>query len=129
MSFQSETPQMNRRKSARRMPPSIRLKMMRPPRAGSIFLSSVAATSGSHLYMKMKKASERMMLMAASQLLRVAAFSRVADWEDAEELGTGGCSRSASLRPFDELRAGFGGTGEAPVATWVVPASTRFVLA
>src|SRR5713226_4251943 len=99
MSFQSETPQMKMRNRTRRMPPSTRLKAMRPPRAGSIFLSSVAASSGRYLYMKMKKASERMMLPAASQLLRVAAFSRE------EDLVVGGWEGSASLR--------FGGTAEA----------------
>ncbi len=62
------------------MPPSTRLKMMRPPRAGSIFFSSVAASSGRYLYMKMKKAREIRRLPIASQLLTVAAFSvEVAD--------------------------------------------------
>src|SRR5437660_5187827 len=101
MSFQSETPQMKRRNRTRRTPPSTRLKAMRPPSAGSIFFSSVAASSGRYLYMKMKKASERIIFPAASQLLRVAAFSREAD------LAVGGWEGSDLLR--------FGGTGEAPV--------------
>src|ERR1700692_4536617 len=102
MSFQSETPHIKRRKRTRRTPPSTRLKAMRPPRAGSIFFSSVAASSGRYLYMKMKKPRERMMLPAASQLLRVAAFSREADFVDEV------CAGAASLR--------FGGTDEASVA-------------
>src|SRR5437763_15508363 len=106
MSFQSEMPQMKSKNRIRRTAPSIRLKAMRPPSAGSIFFSSVAANSGRYLYMKMKKASERMIFPAASQLLRVAAFSREAD------LAAGGREGSDSLR--------FGGTGEAPVATWFV---------
>src|SRR2546421_8045806 len=102
MSFQSETPQMNSRNRIRRMAPSTRLKMIWPPRAGFTFLISVAASRGRYLYMKMKKASEMAMLTAASQPLRAAAFSLVADFgED-----------SASLR--------FGGTAEAAVATWSV---------
>src|ERR1700721_3268279 len=87
MSFQSETPQMKSRNNPRRMPPSIRLKTIRPPRAGLIFLSSVAASSGMYLYMKMKKASEITILTAASQLLSVAAFSRLWDFEDSEDPG------------------------------------------
>ena len=63
-----------------RIPPSTRLKTIRPPSAGSIFFSSVAARSGTYLYMKMKNASEIRRLTAASQLLTVAAFSRL--WEE-----------------------------------------------
>src|ERR1700722_5174333 len=81
MSFHSETPQMNRRNNPSRIAPSTRLKAIRPPSAGSIFFSSVAARSGMYLYMKMKNATENAMLTAASQLLRVAAFSRASDFE------------------------------------------------
>src|ERR1700681_435157 len=102
MSFHSETPQMKSRNKTRRMPPSIRLKTIRPPRAGSIFLSSVAARSGMYLYMKMKKASEIRMLTAASQLLRVAAFSRLSDLDDSEDPG---------------IPPPLGGTAEGAVAT------------
>ena len=76
--------------------------MIWPPSAGFAFFSSVAASSGRYLYMKMKKASEMMTLTAASQPLMVAAFSR--GWDL-----VGSCVEgSASLR--------FSGTGEAPVA-------------
>src|SRR5579863_7756870 len=98
MSLHSETPQMKRRNRINRIAPSTRLNVIRPPSAGSIFLSSVAATSGTYLYMKMKKASEITMLIAANQPLMAAAFSRVSD------LGTGIGADSASLR--------FGGTAD-----------------
>src|ERR1700687_1005222 len=100
MSFQSDTPQINSRNSTRRIAPSIRLKTIRPPKAGSIFLSSVAASRGMYLYMKMKKASEMTMLTAASQLLMVAAFSRdleedACDSDDSASLRVGGTAEAA----------------------------------
>src|ERR1051326_2694294 len=103
MSFQRETPQMKSRNRTRRMPPSTRLKAMRPPSAGSIFFNSVAANSGRYLYMKMKKARDKIMLPAANQLLRVAAFSRETD--------LGADSWADSVRPR------FDWTAEAAVST------------
>src|SRR5580704_18214095 len=79
MSLHSETPQINSRNRTSRITPSTRLNMIWPPSAGSIFLSSVAATSGTYLYMKMKKAREITMLIVANQPLMAAAFSRVCD--------------------------------------------------
>src|SRR5579864_1545327 len=97
MSFQSDTPQMKIRNNTRRIAPSIRLNAIRPPRAGSIFLSSVAASRGMYLYMKMKKASEITILTAASQVLMVAAFSRdlAEDWDGAASLCFGGIAEAA----------------------------------
>src|ERR1700732_3359230 len=99
---------MKSRNRTRRIPPSIRLKAIRPPSAGFIFFSSVAASSGRYLYMKMKNASEITILTAANQLLRVAAFSRDSDFADAD-FDFGSSEDSASLR--------CGGTAEAAVAT------------
>src|SRR5580704_18388388 len=81
MSGKSDTPQMKSKKRTSRTAPSIRLNVICPPRAGFIFLISVAASSGRYLYMKMKKASERMTFAAASHPLRVAAFSRDRDFD------------------------------------------------
>src|SRR5271169_5180408 len=97
---------MKSRNNPRRIAPSIRLKTIRPPSAGSIFLSSVAASNGTYLYMKMKKPSESRRFPTASQLLTVAAFSR--DWEEEEE-DFGDWEGSSALRA--------GGTAEAAVTT------------
>ena len=79
------------------MAPSIRLKMMRPPSAGSIFFSSVAASNGMYLYMKMKNASEMTILTAASQLLMVAAFSPDLDLEESAALGDDGTANATGV--------------------------------
>src|SRR5580658_7807856 len=79
---------MNSRNRVNRTTPSIRLNMICPPSAGLSFLSSVAATSGRYLYMKIKKASEMMTLPAASQLLMAAAFSRACAFTDSEVDGS-----------------------------------------
>src|ERR1700734_4276357 len=98
MSGNSETPQMNSRNKIKRTAPSTRLNAICPPRAGFAFLSSVAASSGKYLYMKMKNARERMILPVASHPLIEAAFSRVCDRKGSPLIG------SASL--------GLGETGE-----------------
>src|SRR5580698_2917089 len=85
MSGNSETPQMNSRNRSKRIPPSTRLKMTWPPSAGFAFLSSVAASRGRYLYMKIKKASEIITLPAASQPLMLPAFSRFCDLEDCND--------------------------------------------
>src|SRR5579863_5614652 len=101
MSGNRETPQMNSRNRMRRTAPSTRLKAIWPPSAGFAFLSSVAASRGKYLYMKMKKANEMMTLAAASHPLKAAAFSREFFLEDSDSDAEG----SASLR--------FSGTAEA----------------
>ena len=58
---------MKSRNRAIRMTPSTRLKMICSPNTGFTRFSSVAASSGRNLYMKMKKPTEMMMLTAAIQ--------------------------------------------------------------
>src|SRR5271166_6248132 len=104
MSGKRETPQMNSRNRTRRTAPSTRLNAIWPPRAGLNFFSSVAASSGRYLYMKMKKARDKITLPAASHPLMVAASSRESELADAAK-GESVEMGSASLR--------FGGTAEA----------------
>ena len=61
-----------------RMTPSTRLKIICSPNTGFTRFSSVAASSGRNLYMKMKKPTEMMMLTAAIQPLISSFFLSVA---------------------------------------------------
>ena len=83
--------------------PSTRLNIIWPPRAGSHFLSWVAASNGRYLYMKIKNATEMMMLAVANQLPTVAAFSWFSGDLATAELRSG----SAALDPPSAERASF----------------------
>src|ERR1019366_9208989 len=67
MSFHSETPHTNSRNIAIRMSPSTRLNTICCPKTGFTFFSSVVASRGRYLYMKMKKATEKAMFTPAIQ--------------------------------------------------------------
>ena len=67
MSFHSETPHTNSRNIAIRISPSTRLNTNCCPKTGFTFFSSVVASSGRYLYMKMKKAMEKTIFTPAIQ--------------------------------------------------------------
>src|SRR5580704_1811125 len=67
MSFHSDTPQTNSRNIAIRISPSTRLNRNCCPKTGFTLFSSVAASSGRYLYMKMKKATENAIFNPAIQ--------------------------------------------------------------
>src|ERR1700688_3742725 len=65
MSFHRETPHTNNRNIAMRINPSTRLNMTCCPKIGLTLFSSVVASRGRYLYMKMKKATEKAMFRPA----------------------------------------------------------------
>src|ERR1035441_788671 len=67
MSFHSEIPHTNNRNIVMRISPSTRLNMICCPKTGFTLFSSVVASSGMYLYMKMKKAIEKAMFRPAIQ--------------------------------------------------------------
>ena len=69
MSGINDTPQINNKKSRMRITPSTALNATCLPKMGYAFFSFVAATSGTNLYSKIKKPTEKMILSAATHPL------------------------------------------------------------